>query len=130
MGCQGGVSDGGVFKNCKLFKDLVANKLNLPLPSPLPGMTTEMPYIFLGDEAFALSDNLMKPYSGINPKGFKQFIFNYRLSRARRVSDNAFGLISAVFRVLRKPLLLEPKKAELVVMATICLHNFLRKSSS
>jgi hypothetical protein len=30
--------------------------------------------------------------------------------------------------VLRKPLLLEPEKAPLVVMAIACIHNFLRRS--
>ena len=130
IGIQGGVSDGGVFKNCQLYKDLEKKKLNLPVPSILPGTSEEVPFVFLGDEAFALSDYLMKPYSGMHPSGSKQRIFNYRLSRARRVSENAFGILSAVFRVLRKPLLLEPEKAEIVVMATICLHNFLRRSST
>jgi len=52
------------------------------------------------------------------------------LSRARRVVENVFGILSAVFRVFRKPMLLEPKKAELVVMACVYLHNFLRKEKS
>lgn len=128
IGGQGGISDGGIFRNCQLYKNLMAKKLNLPMPKTLPGMTTEVPFIFLGDQAFALNANVMKPYSGLNPKGSPERIFNYRLSRARRVSENAFGILSAVFRVLRKPLLLEPEKAELVVMAIICLHNFLRRS--
>nr|CAI5834070.1 unnamed protein product [Callosobruchus analis]CAI5861674.1 unnamed protein product [Callosobruchus analis] len=81
-----------------------------------------------GDEAFALNDNLMKPYSGFYEKGSKQRIFNYRLSRARRVVENAFGICSTVFRVLRKPLLLKPENAQLVVMACVHLHNYLRKS--
>jgi len=32
------------------------------------------------------------------------------------------------FRVLRKPVLLEPEKAQLVAMNIACLHNFLRRS--
>lgn len=65
----------------------------------------------------------MKPYSGLHPSGSKQRIFNYRLSRSRRVVENVFGVMSAVFRVLRKPLLLEPNKATIIVMAVIHLHN-------
>ena len=33
-----------------------------------------------------------------------------------------------MFRVLRKPMLLEQEKAQLVVMTIACLHNFLRRS--
>ncbi|XP_066150290.1 uncharacterized protein, partial [Euwallacea fornicatus] len=130
IGCQGGVSDGGVFKNCQLYKDLEKNKLHFPEFSSLPGRNEKVPFVFVADEAFALSQNIMKPYSGLHVKGSKERIFNYRLSRARRVVENAFGIISSVFRVLRKPMLLEPEKAELITMTIICLHNFLRKSHS
>ncbi|XP_066590606.1 putative nuclease HARBI1 [Prorops nasuta] len=82
------------------------------------------------DEAFSLHENIMKPYSGLHSKGSTERIFNYRLSRARRVIENAFGILSSVFRVLRKPLILEPSKATHVVLATVYLHNFLRRSKS
>lgn len=72
----------------------------------------------------------MKPYLGVHPKGSKERIFNYRLSRARRTVENAFGIISSVFRVLRRPMLLEPDKAQEIVMAIVCLHNYLRKSKT
>jgi hypothetical protein len=42
--------------------------------------------------------------------------------------ENVFGLASSVFRALRKPMLLEPEKAQLVVMTIACLHSFLRRS--
>lgn len=128
VGCQGRISDGGVFKNTQLYKDLQNTNLKLPPPKALPGQKIPLPYIILGDEAFALNDNLMKPYSGSFTKGSLERIFNYRLSRARRVVENVFGILSSVFRVLRKPLLLKPENAQLVVLACIYLHNFLRKS--
>lgn len=128
VGAQGRISDGGVFKNCKLYERLENGNLNLPSASHLTGTSKEIPYVILGDSAFPLSNYLMKPYPGIYDKGSPQRIFNYRLSRARRVVENAFGIISSVFRVLRKPMLLQPDKADLIVMAIIHLHNFLRKS--
>jgi hypothetical protein len=70
----------------------------------------------------------MKPYSGLHEKGSKERIFNYRLTRARRVVENAFEILTSVFRVLGKPILLEPNKAADIVLTTIYLHNFLRKS--
>jgi len=43
--------------------------------------------------------------------------------------ENVFGLPSSVFRVLRKPMLLEPVKAQPVAMTIAHLHNFLRSNS-
>lgn len=130
IGCQGRISDGGVFKSSSLWKRLERNKLNIPEPERLPGRQKLVPYVFLADDAFALHENIMKPYAGVHAKGSMQRVFNYRLSRARRIVENAFGIVSAVFRVLRKPMLLEAEKASIVVSSTIHLHNFLRKSKT
>lgn len=126
VGAQGRISDGGVFGSTTFSKKLVENKLNLPVPTPLPEREEAVPYVFLGDDAFPLSPNILKPYPGTQDKGSPRRIFNYRLSRARRVSENVFGILSARFRVLQKPLLLEPEKAKSVVSACISLHNYLR----
>lgn len=130
VGCQGRISDGGVFENTRFKKMLSECKLNLPINEKLPGRTTAVPYIFLGDDAFPLSSNLLKPYPGTQEKGSQERIFNYRLSRARRVSENVFGILSARYRVLRKVLLLDPSKAKTIVTACICLHNYLRKNKN
>jgi hypothetical protein len=52
--------------------------LNLPAPEPLPGMDVRIPYFFVGDGAFPLGKNLMKPFGGVNLDE-QQRIFNYRL---------------------------------------------------
>lgn len=130
VGCQGRISDGGVFNNTPFKEQLHINSLHLPTPRPLPGGTLPIPYVLVGDEAFQLSVNLMKPFSGIHDKGSKERVFNYRLCRARRVSENAFGILSSSFRVLRKPMLLNPDVATKVTLACIHLHNHLRKTSS
>jgi len=130
VGCQGRISDGGVFRNSTLFKKLNENQLNLPPNKPLPGKETFIPYVFVADDAFGLSPHIMKPYAGVFNKRSTQRIFNYRLSRARRVVENVFGIMASVFRILRKPMLLEPQKASNIVMTCVLLHNFLRKSRS
>lgn len=130
IGCQGRISDSGVFRNTSLFKKLETNELMLPQEEILPNTNVSLPYVFVTDEAFALSKNVMKPYSGIYEKGNSKRVFNYRLSRACRVVENVFGIMTSVFRIFRGPILLEPEKVTEITMTCILLYNFLRKSKS
>lgn len=127
IGCQGRISDGGVFNNSSFFSKLKRGELNLPPDRQLPLSDTVLPYVFLADSAFALSHHTMKPYPGIPDKGSRERIFNYRLSRGRRVVENVFGIMASVFRVFRKPMLLEPEKVTNVTLACVLLHNFMRR---
>jgi hypothetical protein len=127
-GDQGRISDGGIFQNSQLNNKLKNSSLSLPSSKPLSRRNKEVPYFFIGDGAFALTENLRKPFPGLHAKGTPERVFNYRLSRARRVVENVFGILSSVFRVLRKPMLLQPETAELIVLATAHLHNFLRRN--
>ncbi|KAL7637993.1 UNVERIFIED_CONTAM: hypothetical protein RMT77_011606 [Armadillidium vulgare] len=129
-GCQGRLGDSAVYRNTELFKKVENGELNLPRDEVLKERNKCVPYVFVGDDAFALSNQILKPYPGTHAKGTKERIFNYRLSRARRVVENAFGILASVFRVLRKPMLLQPQKASLVTMTCVVLHNFLRKSET
>lgn len=127
IGCQGRISDGGVFKNTEFSKRLENDSLNLPSDEPLPGRTKPIPYVLVADDAFPLTNNIMKPFTVDLKKGSPRRVYNYRLSRARRLVENAFGLLSSVFRVFRKPI--EVKIDDTVsdiVCACVCLHNFLR----
>nr|CAI5842891.1 unnamed protein product [Callosobruchus analis] len=84
IGCQGRMSDGGVYKNTSFHKALQENQL----------------------------------------------VFNYRLSRARRIVENAFGIMASVFRVFRKPMQLKVDNVEKITKACVYLHNYLRKSKT
>jgi hypothetical protein len=125
VGAQGRISDAGVFSKCSFAKALEENQLNFPEPSPLPGSDLTMPFMLVADEAFPLRMNIMKPFPRRNLSEHER-IFNYRLSRARRVVENAFGIFSAKFRVFRSPLAVTTSTVRKIVMATTCLHNFLR----
>uniref|UniRef100_A0A1B6CGG3 DDE Tnp4 domain-containing protein n=1 Tax=Clastoptera arizonana TaxID=38151 RepID=A0A1B6CGG3_9HEMI len=129
VGCPGRFSDGGIFKNTKIYNKLENKELNVPNPKPvLTPYSIKVPYIILGDQAFELNEYTMTPFSGTPPIGSIERIFNYRLSRGRRVVENAFGVASSTFRVLRKPILLQPDKAKKVVLAVVYLHNFFAKT--
>ena len=62
VGCQGRVSDGGVFAGCTLADALENRTTNIPDPAPLPGSGQLSPYCIVADEAFPLKDYLMKPF--------------------------------------------------------------------
>lgn len=130
VGSQGRLSDGSVFASCQFKKKLNEGKLNLPAARDLPGMDVLTPYAFLGDDAFPLEPHIMKPYPGVHPKGSNKRIFNGRLSRARIIVENVFGILSVVFRVLRRPMLFQPENASKVVLTCCMLHNFMRKNES
>ncbi|KAK3933062.1 Protein ANTAGONIST OF LIKE HETEROCHROMATIN PROTEIN 1 [Frankliniella fusca] len=85
--------------------------------------TQPLPYVIVGDEAFTLSSHFMVPKGGQFLPDYWN-IYNYRLSRARRVIENAFGIMTARWRVLRRCLQAGEEKMRPVVSACVVLHNF------
>lgn len=128
IGSIGRISDGDAFNTCSLATKLENNSLNIPKPRPLAGRNKAIPFVIVADDAFAMKPYIMKPYAFRNLRG-GQRVFNYRLSRARRIIENCFGIASARFRVLRKPIELEPEKVSIIVSAICVLHNFLTTRS-
>lgn len=61
---------------------------------------------------------------------YSQKIYNYRLSRARRVIENAFGILVARWRIFRSPLHADIQNCELYIRAALVLHNYLRSDYS
>ena len=104
IGDSGRNSDAGVFSSSKLGHAITTNQLNLPKPEPITETAKNFPYVFVGDEAFQLTEFMMKPF----PRellSLAERIFNYRLSRARRIIENTFGILAARFRILRRPII-------------------------
>lgn len=110
------MSDGGVFQNCSLSTALETNSLNILKPKSFPGGDKSVPFVVVADDAFPLKPYIIKPYPYKNQPGPNR-VYNYRLSRVRRIVENAFGLIANRFRILRRAILLEPKKVRTVVSA-------------
>ena len=102
VGCNGIASDAQIFNQCEL-----------------------KPYFIAVDNTFPLKTWLMKPFSarGVD---VRCRIFNYRLSRGRRVIENAFGILANRFQVLLGKMRQKPKVVCKVILACICLHNLMR----
>ncbi|XP_066589547.1 uncharacterized protein [Prorops nasuta] len=124
IGKNGRLHDSSVFRQSPLGLKLRNNSLQLPEEKKLPGFNMKLPYVIVADNAFGLHVNLMKPYPESNLSPEKR-IFNYRLSRARRVVENAFGILVNRFGILLNPILLSVEKVEIISYACVLLHNLL-----
>lgn len=123
-GSYGAESDGGVFKESKLSKYVEGNLLNIPEPKDILGFG-KIPYFFIGDAAFAQSSFVLKPYSGIFLSADKEN-FNKRLSSARMVVEQAFGILSNTFRFLLNGIYAEPENVENQVLSACVVMNIMR----
>uniref|UniRef100_A0AAZ3SAF6 DDE Tnp4 domain-containing protein n=1 Tax=Oncorhynchus tshawytscha TaxID=74940 RepID=A0AAZ3SAF6_ONCTS len=131
VGAYGKGSDCGTPWDSACGQALQDGTLEIPPPASLPGAEDlgPAPHVFVGDEAFPLRRNLMKPYTGRQlplPKPVR--IFNKRLSRARLVVECAFGFLAARWRMYQRVLGLSPSNVDVCVKATCVLHNYLRRS--
>ena len=126
VGCNGRVSDGGVFANSSLCTAIENATLNFPEETVLPNSHRKAPYVILSDEAFKLSNAIMKPYGQRSLTCDK--VFNYRLSRARRVVENAFGILANRFQILQRDINLSVDKVQNLSLTCSVLHNFIKKN--
>ncbi|XP_046403088.1 protein ANTAGONIST OF LIKE HETEROCHROMATIN PROTEIN 1-like [Ischnura elegans] len=80
------VGGNGRANDSAIFRD---STLNIAIENQTIGFPENS--VIIGDDSFPLRTDLMKPFSkhGLSDE---EKIFNYRISRARRVSENAFGI--------------------------------------
>lgn len=128
VGSKGRFPDGNIFDNSILKRKIISKELHLPEPKGLSGRADiVVPYVFVGDAAFPLMENLMRPYPHKKViDSYRNKVFNYRLSRARQTVECAFGILSSRFRIFLRPFEMKVETADKIVMASCVLHNYLR----
>lgn len=128
VGSNGRVNDSGIWNKTTLLQGIQDGSVQLPDDEKLSN-GEKTPFVFLGDEAFALKRFMMKPFpqQGLNEE---RRIYNYRHSRARRISENLFGIVANRWRIFFTVINLEPKYVENIILAALTLHNMLIKSSN
>ena len=122
IGANGSASDAQLFNSCRLKEDIDSGAINSPEPEPLPHDDENIPYFLVGDDAFALRTSMMKPFSKRHLSR-EERIFNYRLSRSRRVVENAFEILANRFQCILSTM---RQKPETVRLACCCIHNLMR----
>ncbi len=128
VGSYGRHSDSSILAFSDIGKALTPpNTLNLPGDAIIEGAEAlgPMPYVMVGDEAFPLQRHCMRPYPGRNMTKNRE-IHNLRLSRARRVVENAFGILASRWRVFHTKIAVHPVTLDKIVLATCTLHNMLQ----
>ncbi|CAH1993163.1 unnamed protein product [Acanthoscelides obtectus] len=126
VGAYGKDCDSSVFKESSFWKKLQENALDIPTPRQLSNTDVQAPYVLVGDEAFALHMNLLRPYGGRELDQNKR-IFNYPLSRARRFIECSFGIMTNKWRIFHRPLNVSIDLATDIVKACCILKKFIRK---
>lgn len=104
---------------------MIEGKLGISQDRALPNKSDPLPYVFIGDEAYPLLKHLIKPYSRQNLNPYTEY-FNSRFSRATRIIECAFGIISAKWRTVWKSIETDENFADNIVK---CISSaFYRRS--
>ncbi|KAA8582386.1 hypothetical protein FQN60_009126, partial [Etheostoma spectabile] len=123
-------SDGGVLANSTFGRALLDGTVGLPQDALLPGAEHlgPQPHVFVADEAFPLRHNLMRPFPGSNHSGRRR-VFNFRLSHARLIVENTFGILTSQWRIYRGVIGVSPANVDACVKATWVLEEDLQDAN-
>lgn len=99
----------GVYVRSYFGRGMETRTLHVPPSTSLsgPAHPNNVPFVMVDDAAFPLKPYL-RPYSRQNLTHQKR-IFNYRLSRARMVLENAFGILASRWRIVNSRINLHPQ---------------------
>lgn len=79
VGAYGKDSDVGILQNSKIYHHIEKGSLKLPNMKVLPNSSSLAPFVFIGDEAFPLRENIMRPFPKRQLNDEDKSNYNYRL---------------------------------------------------
>ncbi|KAJ8898352.1 hypothetical protein PR048_003712 [Dryococelus australis] len=109
-GTNGRISDGGILQETDVYDMFGNNSLNIPFPGSFTGCrNVTLPFTLVAKKKKTISHD--------------EKIFIYRISRARRVVENTFGIMCSRFRCLLTCLGMHVGKVDSIVLACFVLHK-------
>ncbi|XP_033104551.1 protein ANTAGONIST OF LIKE HETEROCHROMATIN PROTEIN 1-like [Anneissia japonica] len=122
VGWPGKVHDAMVFRNSSLFERGESGRLFPRSTVQMGG--TDVPIFIIGDPAYTLLPWLMKRFSQRGNVDRRHLVFNYKLSKARMVVEQAFGNLKGRWRILMRRNDSHISKILMIVNTCCVLHNF------
>ena len=126
IGWPGSVHDAHVLVHSGLYHNATEGDL-LPHTFAKNVAGVEIPPYLIGDAAYPLKTWLIKPFPDRGLSSNKR-TFNYRLSRARMVVENAFGRLKGRWRRLLKRNDMSLKNVPVIISACCVLHHLCEKN--
>lgn len=121
----------GIYQKSNFGKRIMNKDFGIPPPQNLPGTDVLVPNVILGDAAFSLHENMMTPYARKQSLTDRtKAVYNYRHSRARRTTENAFGIWCARFRIFFTPINADADKIDKIILAACILHNIIMRDGT
>ena len=125
-GSPGSRSNGAVFATTKLQKLVQEDKLGLPDLAPLSGHQQAVHISKLVTRLSLWRHGWWSHFLDMTWASTREYIYNCRISRARRVVENALGLLANGYRCLLGTLLQDPERRSEMVLTICTLHNISR----
>ena len=119
-GFPGNSHDSIILQSTNLYTQITENNLLPNIAKCQDGV--KIGPVILGDGAFPFKTWLLKPFTNaaLSPQ---QRYFNYRLSRARMVTECAYGQLKGRWRILFKKCESKKESMKIMCLACIVLHN-------
>ncbi|KAJ8935813.1 hypothetical protein NQ318_023367 [Aromia moschata] len=123
IGGYGKNSDGGIFENSHMGQRFEAGLMNIPEDKPLPG---QIMFLLVAKHLHLNLILCVPSLIGNQKLILVKENYNMRLCKARRVVENAFGILVQKWRIFFRPIATKVETTILIIKTTCILHNFLR----
>lgn len=120
VGAPGNTHDSTLLQSTDLWKRIMEGEVIPNIAQNLGNV--EVPPLILGDGAFPMRTFIVKPHGDAILSDKKRY-FNFRHSRARLVTEGAFGRLKSRFRVLFRKCESQKETVKVYSLACVVLHN-------